>query len=321
MHAPEFHLRQAREQAWATFGKTLRVYLPGMFISNGVRGGYPAVSITGERCDLGCEHCQGTLLKTMRPATEPEDLWRLGMTLAEQGARGMLLSGGCDAQGRLPWRKFLSALTRLKETTELHISVHCGFLEDVEARALRDAGVDLALLDVVGSADTYAQVLHVADGMTRLRRTLDALGAAGLPVAPHIICGLHFGRMHGERAALELLAPLRPPLLVVVSFMPLAGTSLHAATPPTAQEVQALLLDARTLLPDTECGLGCARRRGNRELELLAIDAGVTRMALPSEEALAHAAAYGLAVEFRRTCCAVAHGPAEAPWLSAEGAA
>ncbi|MCP4756298.1 MAG: hypothetical protein GY866_36000 [Proteobacteria bacterium] len=40
-------------------------------------------------------------------------------------------------------------------------------------------------------------------------------------------------------------------------------------------------------------------------MEKLAIDAGLNRMALPSDEAVAHAENYGLEVVYQNTCCSV----------------
>ena len=40
-------------------------------------------------------------------------------------------------------------------------------------------------------------------------------------------------------------------------------------------------------------------------MEMLAIDAGVNRMALPSDEAVEHARRHGLEVRFQATCCSV----------------
>jgi hypothetical protein len=38
---------------------------------------------------------------------------------------------------------------------------------------------------------------------------------------------------------------------------------------------------------------------------MLAIDAGVNRVALPSDEAVEHARGYGLEIRFQATCCSV----------------
>lgn len=102
-------LDQARALSWQHHGAKLGIYLPGMFTAYGRKGRYPAVSITGQECRQGCDHCRGQLLRTMRPACGGEALYALGKRLAAQGQLGMLISGGSDPQGRLPWDSVLGA--------------------------------------------------------------------------------------------------------------------------------------------------------------------------------------------------------------------
>jgi uncharacterized radical SAM superfamily protein len=89
---------------------------------------------------------------------------------------------------------------------------------------------------------------------------------------------------------------------------------MHTMTPPP-EEVIGILCRARLRLPRTEISLGCARPRGNQILETLAIDAGVNRMVLPSEETLSRAKKYDLAVAYHKTCCSVDHGREDTPWM------
>lgn len=304
----------ARELSWRHHGRRIAFHLPGMFTQNGATGRYPALSITGEACALACDHCRGGLLKPMLKATDPAGLVRRCQTLAAEGCLGVLVSGGCDPHGRLPWADFIDALAEVKATTPLTVSVHSGFVDQATAKALGDAGVDQALVDIVGSDDTYRRVCHVDQGLTRLRSTLEALGKAGLPVVPHIVCGLHYGELRGEIRALDMVAALKPELVVILSLMPMPGTPMAGIPPPGAEAVARMLVETRLRLPGTAVSLGCARPRGHRAIEMLAVEAGVNRMALPSDEARQRAAQLGLAIEYRRTCCSVQRGPAGPPW-------
>ena len=93
------------ELAWtesrARHGSRLTAYLPGMFVVDGRRGKYRAVSITGDKCDMNCGHCKGTLLRSMEHALSPDDLKRQGQAAVARGDHGILVTGGCDQQGRL----------------------------------------------------------------------------------------------------------------------------------------------------------------------------------------------------------------------------
>jgi uncharacterized radical SAM superfamily protein len=87
--------------------------------------------------------------------------------------------------------------------------------------------------------------------------------------------------------------------------MPLPKTPLWGRTPPTAEEIAEIIIKARLMMPDTILSLGCARQRGDIQKEILAIDAGINRMAIPSDEAIEHAKAYGLEIKYQKTCCSV----------------
>jgi uncharacterized radical SAM superfamily protein len=93
--------------------------------------------------------------------------------------------------------------------------------------------------------------------------------------------------------------------LVIVALMRIPGTPAARAVPPQPEQVADIIAEARIQMPRTPISLGCARQRGNSRLEELAIDAGINRMALPSEEALARAQGYGLDIRFQPTCCSV----------------
>src|SRR5512139_2450617 len=118
---------QAFRKTRANHGTDITFYLPGMIRYENQRGRYPAVSVTGNQCELQCEHCKGRLLEPMIPVTEPDDLIQKAVYLQERGAYGILLSGGSDRWGRLPWAKYLHAIREVEETTGLYLSAHVGF--------------------------------------------------------------------------------------------------------------------------------------------------------------------------------------------------
>jgi uncharacterized radical SAM superfamily protein len=111
-----------------------------------------------------------------------------------------------------------------------------------------------------------------------------------------------------------MIAGFDPAQVVIVSLMKLAGTPLEAVDTPKAEDVAEIIAGARLLMPDTLISLGCARQRGDVELEILAIDAGINRIALPSEEALSHAKKRGINIRYQRTCCSVSRDFSGAMW-------
>jgi uncharacterized radical SAM superfamily protein len=300
-------LKKSRNISWQKFGRKIDFYLPGMITLNKERGKYPAVSITGNQCELNCDHCGSGLLESMVPSLTPEDLVERCIRLEKAGNVGCLISGGCSKDGCLPWEYFIEALSEIKKRTSLFISVHSGRIDFATAVKLKEAGVDQTLIDVVGDDETLRTVYHLDTGVESIRHSLSALKHAQIPVVPHIVAGLHYGKIRGELNALKILSEFNPEKLVIVVLMPLGGTPMQGVSPPGPYEVAEILARARIELPDTLISLGCARPRGkiSEEMELLAIDSGVNRMAIWSEEALLRAKDYGLEIQFHKTCCSV----------------
>lgn len=300
-------LQQAWDISRLRHGTRLTVHTPGMFVVNGTRGRYRAVSITGSACALDCEHCKGTLLRTMPSALDSNALLRFGLDAAERGDVGILVSGGSDRQGRLPWGCFIPAIEKLKSRTGLTITVHSGMVDAATATALKNSGVDQALVDVIGDETTAREVYHLEGGTGPIRMTLDSLASAGLEIVPHILFGLYFGIPRGEAAALEMLKDYPLGKYVVVVIMPTKGTPMSRVLPPAPEAAAAFIARARLELPDLHASLGCARPRGRyrRELDVLAVRAGVNALALPSERALREAAQKGLDVVWKETCCSL----------------
>lgn len=307
-------LKAARELSWQRFGKKIVFYLPGMFVLNGTRGLYPAISITGNECALKCDHCRGKILHSMLQAPTPEKLVSKCLELDVRGNHGVLISGGCDLSGRLPWDRFIPAIEKIKTLTNLFVSIHSGLLTGSQADDLKKVGVDQALIDVIGDDETFKKIYHLPFGIDRIYDTLVSLERAGLPVVPHIVCGLNYGIMKGEGQALEMIADFNVEQLVIVSLMRILGTPAQQAVPVAAEAVADLIARARFKMPATRISLGCARKRGDYRLETLAIDAGVNRMALPSDEAVARARNHHLEIYYQKTCCSVSRDIFGPPW-------
>lgn len=301
----EERLQTAREISWRHLGKKITFYLPGMISYNGLKGAYPGISITGAQCTLMCDHCQAKILEPMPAATSPDALIDLCRRFADRGCMGVLISGGSDREGRLPWSGFIPAIQEVKRQTRLYVSIHCGLLDATTAMSLKEAGVDQALLDVVGDDETYQRVCHVDFGISRIESTLEALSQADLPMVPHVICGLNRGELKSEIKALEMITQYPIEQLVIVSLMAIRGTPFEGIRTPTAHEVAGVILEARRLTPSVRMSLGCARTRGDEAVELLALEGGVNRMALPSDKVIQKAEELGLEIRYQRTCCSV----------------
>jgi uncharacterized radical SAM superfamily protein len=298
-------LREARELSRQRLGNKLECFIPGKMHYMRDHGLYPTISITGKACALNCDHCQGHILATMIPAPSPEELVETCQRLDFEGNIGVLISGGSLPDGTLPWKPFIMAIRKVKDSTDLKVTIHTGLIDGPTARRLDEAGVDEFLIDVIGSEDTMSAVYHLPATLKEMEDSLAALEATGKPVVPHIVVGLHYGELKGEIEALEMVARHKPYALVIVVLRPIPSSPMGHVEPPDPETVARFIALARFRLPDVPIALSCARPPGRyrKRLDVLAVEAGINRIAMPAEEALDRAKELGLVVEFHRSCC------------------
>lgn len=297
-------LERARQARPKERGDGLGLFVPGMVVYEGKRGRFPALSITGGQCSLQCAHCRGSLLQGMADTATPQSLLQRAKEAQARGDAGILVSGGCAKDGRLPWESFAEALAEIKRKTGLFVAVHSGMVDAAQASLLAQAGVNLAMLDIIGD-DATAKEVYNLPGAAVTWDSLAALIEAGLTVAPHIVAGLNHGRIIGEERAIEVALQSGAPTLVFVVLMPLKGTAMADAVPPVPEDVAKLMAGARQTRPDITLNLGCGRPRGRHaaRLDELALKAGVDNIAVPAPETASLATAMGRQLIWRYTCC------------------
>ena len=169
------------------------------------------------------------------------------------------------------------------------------------------------MMDVIGAEETIRQVYHLNRPVADFEATLAALCTTSMEVTPHIVIGLHYGRILGEPAALQIVSrhPVAALVLVVVMpFYALPGT--FAVPDPT--EVGRLFAGARARLPDRNVLLGCARPPGmhKRLTDTYAVLAGLDGIAFPADGAAAAASAIGRPFEQQHACCSIKLGAVDA---------
>ena len=267
---------------------------------------FPTVSVTGTACAVNCKHCGGKVLKTMHPAETPEKLLALAERLKQQCASGCLLSGGCFPDGSVPLTGFVPAIKKVKRELGLTVFVHTGIISLDTAVALKNAGVDAALIDIIGSDETIKETGNLNVTVKDYARSLSALQQAGLNFVPHVIVGLQDGKLKGELEALKIISSVKPSAVVVIAFTPIPGTAMAEVNPPQPAEIAKVTAAARVMFPMTPLALGCVRPKGKHraETDILSLKAGVDAIAFPSEEAIEYAKAHGYKFGFSSYCCA-----------------
>ncbi len=266
---------------------------------------FPTISITGSSCALKCKHCGGRFLNTMISAPTPNELTAVCIDLKERGCQGILISGGCLPDGSIPLGKFAEAIARVKQNTKLTVIVHTGIIDYPTAEALSASGVDAALIDVIGSDETIREIYNLNVKADDYGHSLSALTNAGVPIIPHVLVGLHYGRIKGELQALRMISEHSPSAVIVIALMPTQGTAMEKVNPPTPDDIARVMVTARVMMPDTPVALGCMRPKGQHRIktDMLAVESGVNAIAFPSEEAIRLAESLGLDISFSSMCC------------------
>lgn len=303
-------LKEAQSVKQKKFGKKIHFYAPSfMYYKTSYYHSsptdFPTISMTGASCALKCKHCDGKVLNAMYSATTPEKLFNLCKQLERKGALGCLISGGCLPDGSVPLGKFIDIIDKVKRELGLTVIVHTGMIDFNTAERLRNAGVDAALIDIIGSDETIREIYRLNVTVKAYEDSLKALHEARVDFVPHVIVGLHYGKLKGELYALQMISKHQPSALVIIAFMPIRGTEMEEVAPPKPTEIAKIMATARLMFPQTPIALGCMRPKGKHRIQtdILAIKAGVNAIAFPTEEAIEFAKKRRDEINFSSLCC------------------
>ncbi|HEX7627944.1 MAG TPA: hypothetical protein VF354_03375 [Candidatus Methanoperedens sp.] len=262
---------------------------------------FTPVSLTGTRCSLKCRHCDSHYLIHMLDGSNGK-LRSCAHQLA--GANGILLSGGSLPDGSVPTYLQADEIAQIKKDTHLKISAHTGIVNMGQAELLSKY-LDMALVDVIGDDETIHDILGLSASVKDYENTLSHLSSFGIKLAPHIIVGLHNGKLKGEIRALEIIRKFKPEVVVIVVFIPTKGTASQNAAPPGIENVVKIITKAREIF-DVPLSLSCVRPGGRYRsmLDKYAVLAGIDRMAVPSRSAYMTGQDIGLnIIEIPKMCC------------------
>ncbi|MHA1333849.1 MAG: radical SAM protein [Candidatus Odinarchaeia archaeon] len=317
LKCPPKEFKKLIETSWKLtrklFGWKLHCYAPNILTYNvpwvkiETKNIFLPFSVTGRKCMLMCEHCKGKLLESMIPATAPEDFLKKCGELVNKGCKGVLLSGGALQNGEVPLKNFAQVIKEVKERYKLTVAAHTGLVDKETAEALGEAGLDAAMIDIIGDEETIQKIYHLNKKPEDYKASLQYLKDAGIPVTPHVVVGLHYGKIKGEIRALEIIKEVNPESLVIVVFKPLPESAMDKVKPPSPLEVSRIIVTARFMLPNTPILLGCARPEGTHKMktDIIAIKSGVNGVAFPTEEGVSYAEKLGLKITYSPLCCSL----------------
>jgi len=254
------------------------------------------ISLTGNACGLDCDHCDTKILDPMIPLHKEFGLFEMAKKMKASGTESLLISGGSNKKGQVPFLKHIDDIKKIKEVLGMKIIMHTGLVDEAMVLGLKEAGVDGVALDIIGTQETITEVYHMDATPSDFDNTLDLLTKHGLSIRPHIILGLHYGKFLGEYKALEMIKKYPTHALIIVVLTPLHDTPMFGIDPPDTDKVEEFMIHARKEMPDTKILLGCARPGGDYKkiVDFAAVRAGINGIAYPASGVIDYAAKLGL---------------------------
>jgi hypothetical protein len=219
------------------------------------------------------------------------------------GMTSCLISGGFDQAGKVPVTSHAAEVAALRPGRLLNW--HVGMIDEDQMHSIAPC-VDVVSFDFIGNDETIREVYRLDHTVDDYLGTYEMLRRYA-KVVPHLTLGLRGGQFSGEYRALQLLEAVGLDALVLLVLIPTPGTRYADRQPPSLAEVADFLLSARRTLPHTPLYIGCMRPGGRyrRDLDSLAVWAGVNKIVNPAPSAVRLATELGLAVQWEDECCVI----------------
>lgn len=269
--------------------------LKDTLVSRSPGKGFLTVSVTGKKCDLMCSHCSGKHLAGMTPVSGPDELLKIAEESFYSGTKGILISGGCDKNGKVPLRHYLPAIRKLSDLG-LRVNIHPGLITEDELPLFSNLKKTYLSIDVHQDPEVIRKVFHLSDPDI-YAKTLDVALSAGCNVIPHLTVGL------SEKDFFESVKLLKEKEIkdvVLLGLVPTEGTEFEHRITAEDEIVGAV----KTLIgTGFNVTLGCMRDRRMRNLERRCIEAGIRKIANLSQETECWAKSEGYEVLRENMCC------------------
>jgi len=243
----------------------------------------------------------------MIPAETPEKLLSVCEMIRNKGIDGIVLSGGSELDGTVPLYRFSDSMRKIKEMG-LTINAHTGPVNEKQARDILMAGLDCAMVDVIGSKETIRNVLGLNFSPRDIENAMKFLRKYGIKnLSPHLIVGLDYCELKHEFKAIKILQKVKVENIVIVIIIPTEGTEFQGLEPPPVEDIGSLISEMRDKFPETNISLSCVRPGGKyrERLDEIALKSGVNKIAIPSRSAFNTARKLGLKIKIYRKnrCC------------------
>jgi len=235
------------------------------------------LSIKTGACPEDCAYCPQSVRYDTGVGTE--SLRPLEQVLERaRAARAAGATRFCmGAAYRSPKRRELEQIVRMvREVSALGLETCAtlGMLDDAQARALKEAGLDYYNHNLDTSEAYYSQIISTRSYQDRLD-TLEAVRTAGL----NVCCGGIVGMGESQRDRAQMLVtlanlPAHPESVPINQLVRVPGTPLANAPDTDPFEFVRTIAVARIMMPKAQVRLSAGRTSMSDELQALAFLAG-----------------------------------------------
>ena len=250
------------------------------------------ISVTGNGCALNCRHCNKKFLKSMSGLDDE----------IKPGIKSLLISGGCDREGKVPLLGFAKEIKKLKN--KYKINAHVGLISREEAKKIVRL-VDVVSFDFVTEPKIIKEIYHLNKKLEDYCESLVALQKE-VVVFPHLTLGLWQGKIDWEYQAVELLVKKFSCQNIVFNvFLPTPGTEISLQKAPPIKSVEKYFHYLEKNYPKLDKSLGCMKPGGKYrdELDKIAVSTGFKVITRPSIQAIKLAKKLNYQIFWHDQCC------------------
>ncbi|MCX7845028.1 MAG: radical SAM protein [Dictyoglomaceae bacterium] len=254
------------------------------------------LSITGELCELQCDHCKGHYLRGMIPLSEIEK------KIQNNNYKSILVSGGFDFNGKLS-NIPVNILEDLKKKG-FKLNYHLGLIKKENIKNIMGI-IDEVSFDLILDDEIIKSIFHLNKTAEDFKKTFKLLNKY-FSVSPHIVLGLNWGKIEKEYEAIEFLSRFNPIKIIFIIFTPIKNTPMGHISPPPINMLKKFFLFIKEKMPKVNLYLGCVRPSGNyrEKLDLLAYEMGFKAIVNPHPKVLEYLKKSNLIEDYFYECCA-----------------
>lgn len=267
------------------------------------------ISITDEKCDLKCAHCNAHFLKFMFPLSNFYKKNKAGnnpKSLNSSNISSLLISGGCNKTGEVPILQHIENVIGLVKNFKSNM--HVGLIQNFDYfyenfKFYKDSLI--ISYDLIGSDLIAKEVYNLPYPSSMWLETYKQV-YNHFNVIPHLTLGLHAGKIDSEINVIDFLVEYKPKSLTFLVLKPTANTSYQDIIPPNPVDVANVITYAKNKLNIT-LALGCMRpSKDNWRYwgDRLAWLAGANTIVMPNTSFLQDLMTYNIKVNYFYECCA-----------------